>query len=201
MDENKILLTVFSNLNLRSITLRNMLFARDIIGRLPSTLPKLEKLVLRFGYTLSDQGLIEILMRSRSNIRELDLTGSSITGVGVEEGLNALPNLETLNLTCCQKLTNRGLKEMLRLSRCTLRVLDVSRTNITGCGFKDGIKSLPMLENLNLNWCKELTDSGLLEILSISGNRLKTVNVSWTRISTAVSSTFCLQYPFVKFKY
>ena len=45
------------------------------------------------------------LNRSGSNIRELYLSLSNITGVGVEEGLNSLPNLETLNLFNCKNLT------------------------------------------------------------------------------------------------
>ena len=122
---------------------------------------------------LSDQGLIEILNRSSSNIRELDLSGSNITRVGVEEGVNSLPNLEVLKLIQCDNLTDRGLEEILRISSFTLRVLAVSWTNITEQGFQEGV-SLLMLEELNLGVCRHLTYSGLLEILSISGNRLKT---------------------------
>ena len=99
-------------------------------------------------------------MNRSENIRELDLSDSSITGVGVEEGVNSLPNLEVLNLYCCLNLTDGGLKEILRLSRCTLRVLDVSCTRITGQGFKEGV-SLPMLEELDLEGCNNLTDGGL----------------------------------------
>ena len=62
----------------------------DIFGRLPSTLPSLENLVLILWRLLSGQGLVEILNRSRGNIRELDLSGSAITGVRVEEGVNFL---------------------------------------------------------------------------------------------------------------
>ena len=142
------------------------------LGRvLGSTLPNLEKLVLTFWKSLSDQGLIEILNRSSSNIRELDLSGSNITGVGV--GVNSLPNLEILKLIQCDNLTDRGLEEILRISSFTLRVLAVSWTNITEQGFQEGV-SLLMLEELNLGVCRHLTYSGLLEILSISGNRLKT---------------------------
>ena len=138
-------------------------------------------------------------MNRSENIRELDLSDSSITGVGVEEGVNSLPNLEVLNLYCCLNLTDGGLKEILRLSRCTLRVLDVSSTRITGQGFKEGV-SLPMLEELHLVRCEQLTESGLLEILSNTGRRLKTVNVSLCRnLSTAVIKTLRAEYPSVEF--
>jgi len=100
----------------------------DIIGRrpLPSAFPNLEKLKLTLWYSLSDQGLVEILNRSGSDLRDLDLSRSRISGVGVEEGVNSLPNLEVLNLYFCYMLTDGGLKEFLRLSGCTEPVLLVN---------------------------------------------------------------------------
>ena len=166
------MLTIFSNINLRSVTIRCMWNTGDIIGRLPSAFPNLEMLVLTRWESLSDQGLIEILKRSRSNLRELDLSNSNITGVGVEEEVNSLPNLETLKLSECWNLTDGGLKEILRISGVKLRVLDVSFTNITRQRFKNGV-SLPMLEKLYLVGCGKLSISGLRKILSISGSRLK----------------------------
>ena len=133
-----ILLTIFSNLNLRSIAIENSGNTGDIFSRLPSTLPNLEKLVVTNWRSLSNQGIIEILNRSRSNLRELDLSDSNITGVGVEEGVNSLPNLEVLNLSGCLNLTEGGLTEILRISGIKLRVFDVSCTNITGKGFSIG---------------------------------------------------------------
>ena len=196
-----LLLTVFSHLNLRYITFNNMMSTGDIFSCLPSTLPSLEKLKLSNWVSLSAQGLVEILNRSRSNLRKLDLSDSSITGVGVEEGVNSLPNIEVVKLYSCYNLTDGGLKEILRLSRCTLRVLNVSFTHITGQGFQEGV-SLPMLEELYLYGCSQLTDSGLLEILSSTGRRLKTVNIGLCRnLSTVFRRCTLLNlYPFVYFK-
>ena len=223
-------LTVFSNINLRSVTMYNMWNTEDIIGRLPSGLPNLQKLVLTCWRALSDQRLIEILNRSRSNLRELylcylpgveeevnslpnlekltlfscknltnrglkeilrisrnlrelDLSYSKITGVGIEEGVNSLPNLETLNLNECIYLTDGGLKDFLRLFGCKLKVLDISQTNITGQGFKDEVISLPMLEKLNMGCCYNLTDGGLKETLRISGSSIRVLDVSATNIT------------------
>ena len=155
-DEKDIVLSIFSNINLISVTIQNMANTGVIIGRrpLPSAFPNLEKLKLTLWYSLSDQGLVEILNRSGSNLRELDLSRSRISGVGV----NSLPNLEVLNLYFCYMLTDGGLKEFLRLSGCTLRVLDVSCcTRITGQGVKEEV-SLPMLEELDMRGCEQLTD-------------------------------------------
>ena len=59
----------------------------------------------------------------------------------------------------------------------TLRELDVSGSSITRIGFEEGVKSLPNLEILNLSGCYILTDVGLVEILSISGKELRSLNV------------------------
>ena len=200
-DNKDIVLIVFSNINLRSISIANVQYTGDILGCLPNTLPNLEELVLTSWMSLSDQGLCEILNRSE-NIRELELFGSNITGVGVEEGVNSLPNLEVLNLSCCYNLTDGGLKEILRLSGCTLRVLDLRHTHITGQGFQEGV-SLPMLEELYLGGCRQLTDSGLLEILSNTGSRLKTVDVYGLEpiYLLQLSTQLRTQYPSIKFTY
>ena len=229
-DEENILLTIFSNLNLRSISLYCMESKGDIFSCLPSTLPNLEKLFLINWRSLSVEGLIQILNRSRSNLRELylcylpgvvedvnslpnlekltlfscknltnrglkeilrisrnlrelDLSYSKITGVGIEEGVNSLPNLETLNLNECIYLTDGGLKDFLRLFGCKLKVLDISQTNITGQGFKDEVISLPMLEKLNMGECYNLTDGGLKETLRISGSSIRVLDVSYTNIT------------------
>jgi len=192
-------LTIFSNLNLRSIIILYIKSLGDLFSCLPSTLPNLEKLVLSGWLWLSNQGLNEILNRSRRNLTVLDLSRSNITGVGVEEGVNSLSNLEVLNLSWCLNLTDGGLKEVLRVSGSKLRVLGVSYTYITGQGFKDGV-SLPMLEELDLGGYRQLTYSGLLEILSISVNRLKNMLVT-RRISTAYRMKLSSQYPSVQFYY
>ena len=229
-DEENILLTIFSNLNLRSISLYCMESKGDIFSCLPSTLPNLEKLFLVNWRSLSVEGLIEILNRSRSNLRELylcylpgveeevnslpnlekltlfscknltnrglkeilrisrnlrelDLSCSKIMGVGVEEEVNSLPNLETLNLNDCYYLTDGGLKEFLRLFGCKLKVLDISQTKITGQGFKDEVISLPMLKELNMGECYHLTDGGLKEILRISGSSIRVLDLHFTNIT------------------
>ena len=120
---------------------------------------------------LVDEGLAEILIISRSKLRYLNVVRTNITVIGFEEEVKSLSNLETLNLDSCD---------------------EVSRTSNTGVGLKDGVKSLPMLEKLELVFCEKLTEEGLLEILSVTGNSLKIVRVYGTSISTAVKETLRL---------
>ena len=77
----------------------------------------LEILYLEECRQLTDTGLKEILRISRSNLRDLNLSYTPITGVGVEEGVKYLPMLETLILHECRQLNHKGLTEILRMGR------------------------------------------------------------------------------------
>lgn len=137
-------------------------------------------MILDSSLSLTDGLLVEILRISGSNLRVLDLSCTDITGIGLEEEVNCLPNLETLSLVLCEKLTDGGLVEILRISRRKLRVLNLSSSTITGIGLEKGVKSLPMLENLDLS---SLTGRGLAEILSISRSKLRSLNINRIRIN------------------
>ena len=183
-DQDEIVLTSLSHNNLKSIIFYCMKNTGDITGRLPSTHPNLEKLQLADWHELSDKGLMKILRRYRSNLRELNLVGSNITGVGIMRGVKSLPHLEFLNLASCNWLIDHGLVEMLTISRSRLRDLDLSSNrSITGIGLKKGVKSLPNLESLDLNCCSNLTDGGLVEILILSWTKLRYLDVSKTSIT------------------
>ena len=182
-DQDEIVLRTLSHDNLKSITIYGMKNSGDFTGRLPSTLPNLETLQLTDWHKLSDKGLMKILRRYRSNLRELKLDCSNITGVGIKRGVKSLPNLESLTLISCSNLENGELVEILSISGSKLRYLDVSYTSIPGLGLDKIFKSLPNLETLIMNGCKELSNRELLEILSISGSKLRYLDVSWTSIT------------------
>ena len=78
-DEDEVVLEVFSNPNLNFITISDVNITEDIFRTLPSNLPNLEKLKLTSWKQLSDEGLIEILKRCRSNLTELDLFSYPLT--------------------------------------------------------------------------------------------------------------------------
>ena len=113
-----------------------------------------------------------------ATLADIDLSRTEISG----EGLKSLPvlNLENLNLTCCRKLTNAGLLELLCKCSATLKDLNLSSTTISG----EGLASLPVLklEKLILT-CRKLTNTGLLELLGKSSATLTDLNLSLTTIS------------------
>lgn len=50
-------------------------------------------------------------------------------------------------------------------------------------GLHQGLESFPNQESLNLTGCRNLTDEGLVEILKISGSKIRRLNLSQTRIT------------------
>jgi len=127
-------------------------------------------------FDLTDRGLNEILRIFKSKLIYLMVAErTSITGMGIEERVKSLPRLEKLGLNWCDELTGSDYIEDFENIWSKLRDLSVAEAKITDADFTEEVRYLPMLENLNLCWCPELTDSGLLEILRIPGSRLKTV--------------------------
>ena len=125
-------------------------------------------------FDLTDRGLNEILRIFKSKLRYLMVADRiSITGMGLEEGVKSLPMLEKLELESCFDLTDRGLNEILRIFKSKLIYLMVAdRTSITRMGLEEGVKSLLMLEKLELESCFDLTYKGLTEILRIFKSKL-----------------------------
>ena len=127
---------------------------------------------------MTNNRLAKVLRISGSKLRLVILSRTRITGIGVEKGVKSLSNLETLDLSYCDELIDRGLVEIIRMSKNKLRVLNVSRTRIIGIGLEEVLSFLPCLETLDLSYCDELKDGGL----RISGSKLKIINVSKTRM-------------------
>ena len=146
------------------------------------SLPNLEILRICWCHYLTDRGLREILEISGRYLNELRLCYTTeITGIGLEE-LN-LPSLEILYMTACDELTNKGFQNILINCRSTLKEFYLCDFRLSCAGFLEKVKSLPNLEVLKLG----AHDRGIQEILSTTGNKLKTLHVcqSW-RSSSAM---------------
>ena len=76
--------------------------------------------------------------------------------------------------------TITDLYSLVKLAEKIVVAIDLSNTNITGAGIT-GFHA-PQLEELNLSYCEELTDSGLMELLANSCAKLKRLDLSETFI-------------------
>ena len=84
-----------------------------------------------------------------------------------------LVNLESLNIGCCDRLTDDGLFEVCDLP--LLKNLDISACKITDNGLYR-LKNLVKLESLVMKYCDWITDAGFVEVCSLP--RLKRVDAT-----------------------
>jgi len=73
--------------------------------------------------------------------------------------------------------------QTLRQIRSTIKFLTLSNSNISGKILSEFNETLPCLENLNLNFCRQLTNKGLLQILQLCGSTVRSLDVFGTQIS------------------
>jgi len=175
-------------LQLCGSTLRSMdMLGTNLIGENLSeykeTLPCLENLNMRNCGQLTNKGLLQILQLCGSTLRFLDISGTNITGENLSEYKGTLHCLENLIMGDCIQLTNKGLLQILQLCGSTLRSLYISVTNITGENLSEYKGTLPCFENLNMSYCRQLTNKGLLQILQLCGSTLRSLDVSITNIT------------------
>ena len=168
---------------LRSLDITGVFINGENLSEYKGTLPCLENLNMSYCYQLANKGLLQILQLCGSTLRSLDISGTHVTGENLSKYKGTRSCLENLNMRFCKEVTDRGLLQMLQFCGSTLRSLDISEANITGENLSEYKGTLPCLENLNMNECKQLTNKGLLQILKLCGSTLRSLNISFTNIT------------------
>jgi len=163
---------------LKTMTLVGFNLTDEILIKYKGTLPCLENLKLNECKQLTNKGLLQILQLCGSSLRSLDISNTNVTGENLSKYQGTLPSLENLGMNCCDQLTNKGLLQILQLCGNTLRSLDIGSTHITGENLSEYKGTLPCLEKLNMSYCYELTNKGLLQILQLCGSTLRSLDIS-----------------------
>jgi len=166
---------------LKSLTLKNLII--EILIKYKGTLPCLENLNMSFCTQLTNKELLLILQLCGSTLRSLYISETNVTEENLSEYMGTLPCLENLIMSDCNQLTDKGLLQILQLCRSTLRSLDISYTDITGENLSEYKGTLPCLENLNMQFCDQLTNKGLLQILQLCGSTIRSLDISETKIT------------------
>jgi len=91
--------------------------------------------------------------------------------------------VEELNLAYCWYMTDIGLITFLSKTRGNLRILDLQGTNVSFSGINSQTFSLPLLEKLNLSYCSNMTDTGLITFLNKTGGNLRIIDLQGTNVS------------------
>merc|ERR1719341_882979 len=142
---------------------------------------QLEKLDLGDCKDLTTTGLLQLLTKCSATLKDLDMSATEISGEGLE-GLPVLKQLEEITLRFCKNLTNTGLLQVLTKCSATLKDLDMCATEISGEGL-EGLPVMEQLEKLDLGDCKDLTTTGLLQLLAKCSTTLEDLYLHRTQIN------------------
>ena len=168
---------------LRSLDISITNITGENLSEYKGTLPCLENLNISCCNQLTNKGLLQILQLCGSTLRSLDISDTAITGENLSELKGTLSCLDNLGMSSCNKVTNKGLLQIIQLCGSTLRSLDISRTNVTGENLTDYKGTLPCLNKLDMNFCKHFANKGLLQILQLCGSTLRSLDIGYTHIT------------------
>ncbi|XP_023341503.1 uncharacterized protein LOC111711391 isoform X3 [Eurytemora carolleeae] len=183
---------------LRSLDISNTNITGENLSEYKGTLPCLENLNMSECYHFTNKGVLQILQLCGSTLRSLDISVTKVTGENLSEYKVILPCLENLIMSSCEKFTNKGLLQILQLCGSTLRSLDISYTEITGENLSEYKGTLPCLENLDMQFCDQLINKGLLQILQLCGSTLRSLDISETKITGENLSEYKRTLPFLE---
>lgn len=162
----KFIVKYFPNLESLNISYTNL--TDEGIAVLTSGLKKLKDLNLESCWQITDTGVA--LLSRFENLKKLNLSGSTtwgkeslITDKSLFMIATFLPQLESLILTHCQKISDKGIAYLSSLKQ--LKILNLwDCTHITDESLNTIKTSLKTLESLNLGLCNNITDQGLAGI-------------------------------------
>ena len=117
--------------NLTSLDLSNTNITGEELDKFTLNIPNLMILNLRNCKKLTDKGLFKVLNMIGHQLKSLDLSDTNITAEQLI-GMNMkIPMLQSLNLSNCKELTDKGLAELLKISALTFNQIDLAGTNTT----------------------------------------------------------------------
>jgi len=149
-------------------------------------LASLESLKLINCRGLTDAGLCSLLTMCGPRLKVLKLSLTNVTGESLAKLAKPFEHVENLDVSACRRLTNAGLCQLLRLAGgSALTYLALSATTVHGEGLTAKLVSSSCsfrLETLKLSGCRDLTDHGLLELLTVYGPSLKTLDASFLAV-------------------
>lgn len=138
------------------------LITHEGLKKLLKKCPNLKILDLSYCKKISDDWINDLEV-PLPNLESLDIGGASLTDQGLSQLSKKYPNLKTLRLYNCKKISGNNLSADLNLS--CLESLDVSYSSLSSEGLKKLLRRMPKLKTLDMNNCKIQIDAELQSLL------------------------------------
>ena len=159
------------------------------MGGLKLMFPLLETLNISYCRELTNTGLVNLMQMFGNKLKHLKLALYQLeTADSLRSLQQQFPYLQILKLVRCIKLNDMGLVNLLQMSGDRLNHLELDNNQeVTGDSLAGRRLQFPNLEILNIsNYCK-LTDMGLVNLLQMSGDKLKHLKLSHNELVTGHS--------------
>eukprot|EP00746_Dinoflagellata_sp_MGD_P110344 gnl/MRDRNA2_/MRDRNA2_47390_c0_seq1.p1 gnl/MRDRNA2_/MRDRNA2_47390_c0~~gnl/MRDRNA2_/MRDRNA2_47390_c0_seq1.p1 ORF type:complete len:215 (-),score=29.11 gnl/MRDRNA2_/MRDRNA2_47390_c0_seq1:98-661(-) len=142
---------------------------------------RVRKLGLYWNVKITDKGLCKLLKAqpvSNQYLTELNLSGCRLIGDQTVQTVTRYMDLEFLDLTRCQNVTDIGLLVVCE-NLTSLRVLKLfAMSQLTKKAFVN-LSRLILLEELDLCGCKIDDDSFIKYMKAAAPSKLQTLNLTW----------------------
>ena len=146
-------------------------------------LPSLLVLKLSHCGNLDDTGLIHMLNKATSNLKQLDLRFTNVTLSNAGAIASDFKNLKVLDLSNNRQLDEEGTVCLLNKSGYGLKELDLSETNITLSDPQVLTVNFTQLRALKLSYCWHLAEAAIDGFLNRVGASLKVLDLRYTNVS------------------
>lgn len=152
------------------------------ISALLKSSPNIEELDLRYSKDLQDLTSDNLKGVNLNKLTKIDLNASEVSVDGIIALLKLTPNIEELNLRCCdlQKLTSNNLQG-LNLSK--LKKLNLNRSNISAKTLIALLKEISNIEDLDISGCPNLQDLTSEDLQGINLSTLEKIDIDDSNIS------------------
>ena len=194
--EDLLEMSKLTDVNGMKLRLRNQTIPADRWNELEQLFSRLEFLeICTLGSAkITDTGLVNILQKTRNQLKDLKLAKLGVTGYGLA-GLQ-LPHLEKLALLLCSEVTETGFGNLVQMSGSELKEFQLGGSKVTGDALEGLGVQFPQLEILGLRNCGKLTETGLVNILQMSGSQLKEFDLAGSKVqSLEALGGLALQFP------
>jgi len=151
------------------------------IGSMTTTLPLLENVRLsECDLGRCEMGLITFLNKTGKTLKIFNIAGSRVTFSEIGHLATSFPVIEEINLSS-RFLTNSVIISFLNKTKGTVRILNLDGTLVTFSETETLVANLPLLEELSLRRCEQLTEPGAIAFLNKVGNTLKSLDLGDNR--------------------
>jgi len=193
-DEFRVEFLTSSGGSLKRLNLSRTNITLSEFASIATSFPHLIELVLYECRNVTDRGLISFLNKTGGNLKKLNLSRTTITLSKVCLLTASLRYLEELDMSPCYYITDEGIISLLNKTGENLKKLNLSVTYINLSEVDALTVTFPVLKVLDLSYCRNITETGIISLLSKTGPGL-TLRLIGTIISV---DQIKAQFPTIK---